>query len=165
MYQDLKKIFHTNAAKAESVYQKRFSDSSTMIIGLRENEPFFYWGAPDTYKKILTIERLDRKTEELASSLSPAAVNHYLSECMIDEIIITNDIEGVISTRKQVEAALDALRRNDKRQRFQGIVNKYQALATNTDVPLATCEDIRSLYDTLVLEEGGCGRFSVPLGS
>ena len=62
--------------------------------------------APDTYKKILAIERLDRKTEELASSLSPAAVNHYLSECMIDEIIITNDIEGVISTRKQVEAFL-----------------------------------------------------------
>lgn len=153
MYQDLKRIFHTDATKAESVYQKRFSDSSAMIIGLRENEPFFYWGAPDTYKKILAIERLDRKTEELASSLPPTAVNHYLSECMIDEIIITNDIEGVISTRKQVEAALDALRRNDKRQRFQGIVNKYQALATNTDVPLATCEDIRSLYDTLVLEE------------
>lgn len=153
MYQDLKKIFHTDSAKAETVYRKRLGDPSATIVGLRDHEPFFYWGAPDIYKRILAIERLDRKTEKLASSLPYTAVDHYLSECMIDEIIITNDIEGVISTRKQVEAALDALRRNDKRQRFQGIVNKYQALATNVETPLATCEDIRSLYDTLVLEE------------
>lgn len=153
MYQDLKKIFHTDSTKAESVYRKRFGDPSATIVGLREHEPFFYWDAPDIYKRILAIERLDRKTEELASSLPNTAVNHYLSECMIDEIIITNDIEGVISTRKQVEAALDALRRNDRRQRFQGIVNKYQTLATNVETSLATCEDIRSLYDALVLEE------------
>lgn len=153
MYQDLKRIFHTDPAKAESVYRRRLDDSSATIVGLRENEPFFYWGAPDIYRRILAIERLDRKTGELVSSLPPTAVNHYLSECMIDEIIITNDIEGVISTRKQVEAALDALQRNDKQRRFQGIVNKYQALATNAEMPLATCEDIRSLYDTLVLEE------------
>lgn len=153
MYQDLKKMFHSDSAIADSVYQARFSDSSAVVIGMRENDPFFFWGAPDIYRKLLEIERLDRATEELAASLPPSAIDHYLAECMIDEIIITNDIEGVISTRRQVEAALDALRRNDKRQRFQGIVNKYQSLATKTDVPLSTCKDIRTLYDALVLDE------------
>lgn len=153
MYHDLKKLFYRNSEEAASVYKARFNDTSTTVVGLRENDPFFYWQPPELFKGILAIERLDRSVTELAAGLPTTAVNHYIAECMIDEIILTNDIEGVISTRKQVEAALEALKKHDKRTRFQGIANKYNALYNEETIPVATCEDIRSLYNDLVLDE------------
>ena len=138
MYLDLKKIFHTESgAKASSVLQARISDSSAAQVGLRETDPFFYWMAPDVYRRLLDIERLDRQTEHLAAMLPRTAVNHYVSECMIDEIILTNEVEGVVSTRK----------------RFQGIANNYNLLARGERIPLGSCAEIRSLYDDLVLDE------------
>lgn len=81
------------------------------------------------------------------------AVNRYILDCMIDEIIFTNEIEGVISTRKEVELALDALRKHDKRKRFQGIVAKYISLVAEETTLLRTLEDVSALYDDLVLDE------------
>ena len=154
MYHDLKKIFHRDSkSRADEVYQARFSDASACVVGLRENDPFFFWMAPDVYKKLLEIERLDKKVEQLVRALPRTAIDHYLKECLIDEIILTNEVEGVVSTRKQIQAALDALQKHDKRKRFQGIVRKYNALIDQQSIPVQSCEDLRALYDEIVLEE------------
>ncbi len=153
MYLDLKKEFYIDSKNAERLYQTRYNDPSATHIDLRDDAPFFYWMASDVYSKMLAIERLDRKVEYLVSSIPETAIEHYISECMIDEIILTNDIEGVISTRKEIEAAMEALSKKDKRMRFKGIVNKYNSLVLAESIPMNTCEDIRDLYDDLVFEE------------
>ena len=61
---------------------------------------------------------------------------------------ITNSIEGVNSTRKELQDAYE-----NKSQRFKGIVNKYLLLFSDETIPMNSCEDIRKLYDDLVLTE------------
>lgn len=152
-YKELKKIFHQSSADANRIYENRINDDTAKTITVLKGVDFFYLLVPDIYQRLLEIERVDRKVLNLANYLPKSAVDLFIKECMIDEIILTNDIEGVISTRKQIEAALDTLNRNDKNMRFQGIVNKYYSLINKSAITLSTCQDIRVLYDELVLDE------------
>lgn len=152
MYQDLKKIYHMDEGRAESVYHARMEDSSAVPLTIAGRD-FFYWMPPDVYARLLDIERIDRGIDSLADTMPSDAINRYIIDCMIDEIILTNEIEGVISTRKEVELAFEALRKNDKNKRFQGIVSKYVSLLSDDDIPMRSPEDVRALYDDLVLDE------------
>lgn len=152
MYKDLKKIFHLDAGEAESVYKARLADESAVVLKIGSKD-FFYWFPPDVYSLLLKIERADRQVNALVDAMPRGASEKYMFECVVDEIILTNDIEGVVSTRKEIELAMDALRKNDKNRRFQGIVNKYVALASSETVNVETCEDIRAIYDDIVYDE------------
>ncbi|MGN1116511.1 MAG: Fic family protein, partial [Candidatus Ornithomonoglobus sp.] len=63
----------------------------------------------------------------------------------------TNKLEGVSSTRKEINDILDNSRH--KNDRLYGIVNKYAMLMSCDELPLKTCSDIRALYDDLVFDE------------
>lgn len=71
---------------------------------------------------------------------------------------MTNKIEGIYSTRKEIATVLDELaasseKKKGKRRRFLGLVAKYLKLQTGDFVEITTCEDIRKLYDEIVLPE------------
>lgn len=67
--------------------------------------------------------------------------------------MITNQFEGVSSSRREVRESLENLRQKQRAQkRFDGIVSKYRMLMTRKEIPLETPEDIRHLYDELLLE-------------
>lgn len=85
-------------------------------------------------------------------SLPSIALNQYIKTCLIDEIKMTNEIEGVYSTRKEINDILDNLKNKNKRDRLYGLVKKYELLL-NENIKLNTCEDIRNLYNDLVLKE------------
>ena len=52
-------------------------------------------------------------------------------KCLVEEIKMTNDIEGVASTRKEIEDALEAVRSHQEgKSRFMGIANKYLMLSS-----------------------------------
>ncbi len=48
---------------------------------------------------------------------------------------------------------MESLGKQDKNTRFKGLVQKYLMLQSNEPVSLQTCEDIRKIYDDLVLNE------------
>ena len=81
------------------------------------------------------------------------AIQSYRESNLIDEIVITNEIEGVRSTRREIGDVLERLEENDKRGRFHGLVQKYQMLSREEDIAICTCADVRSIYDDLVLDE------------
>ena len=79
-------------------------------------------------------------------------MKQYINKCLIDEIVVTNNIEGVHSTRKEIGEILDDLEgKSDKR--FFGLVNKYNALITGNYVSIKNSRDIRKLYDEMFLTE------------
>lgn len=45
-----------------------------------------------------------------------------MDKCLIDEIVLTNEIEGVHSTRREIDDPLEMLAEKDKTGRFLGIV-------------------------------------------
>ena len=57
---------------------------------------------PELVKKVVDITRLDKEIGKLVHNLPGIALKQYIDKCLIDEIVITNNIEGVHSTRKEI---------------------------------------------------------------
>ena len=87
------------------------------------------------------------------NSFPSVAIEQYTNNCLIDEVILTNNIEGVHSTRKEISEILQDLSAHNKRNRFVGLVAKYAALERRITIPLKTCQDIRKIYDDIFYEE------------
>lgn len=93
---------------------------------------------------------------ELYEHLPNAAKFYYARKCLIDEIQTTNDIEGIFSTRMEVNETIQAVSENaaGKKKRFMGMVRKYALLLDGKhNIPLNTNADIRALYDDIVKDE------------
>ena len=104
---------------------------------------------------ITSIYKLDKKLTNIINHLPPIALNQFSIKSLIDETKITNEIEGVHSTRKEIKALLSPTEHANKyaSKRLYGLVQKYLMLMGEVDIPLHTCKDIRNIYDDLVLKE------------
>ncbi len=85
--------------------------------------------------------------------LPEKALIQYRKRCLTDEIVLTNNIEGVHSTRKEINEILTDLSKKDRKKRFVGLVKKYAALSHNEEIPLNTSRDIRKIYDDIFYNE------------
>ncbi len=149
-YQQLKTIEYNEHGKAEEVYQERFHDKDAIVLDFKIGAfPAFFVETREIRSIMVQIHKLDKQLIRLCDDLPPDAIQQFSRKCMIDEIQITNDIEGVRSTRREIGDAITGSRS----MRFTGIVNKYLLLLLKKEIRLETCEDIRKLYDELVLEE------------
>ncbi len=150
----MRSAFHEGKRPADEELSYRLALPATTRLGfpLRSDELFFTMDS-EVYELLLTAARLDKKIALLSSSLPPAAMSSYAETLLVDEIVLSNQIEGVRSSRREVGEALEFLRKNDRRRRFSGLVQKYMMLSSGKSIPLATCKDLRSLYDELVADE------------
>jgi len=151
-YETLSKLYYKDKSDYESVYKERIADGVKTGIEIN-GYPSFYMQDIDVYKKILNIQRINDHILNGCRALPPVALNQYANKCLIEEIVITNEIEGVHSTRREIEDVLEELGKKDKRKRFYGLVNKYYLLNQRALIRLETSQDIRDLYDELVVPE------------
>lgn len=153
-YKQLKTLYHTDKTDYEAIYKTRFNSPDTIYIGLNIGDfPAFYLPTSGIYTDIIDIYRHIKTISDLKSKLPTIAINQFIIRCIIDEIVITNNIEGVSSTRQEVSEILDNVREKDKEGRFYGLVRKYEAISQNAVVQLESCSDIRNIYDEIVLAE------------
>lgn len=154
MAYSLKKLFHIDRTKYEEEYHQRFNSPDAIHLDFKINgEQAFVCQTSEILNMIISIERTDKHVRSLHKDLPPVAINQFANRCLIDEIVISNNIEGVHSTRKELSAILNDLSEKNKRQRFYGLVNKYKALMTTDSIPLEKCEDVRKIYDDIFLDE------------
>lgn len=100
-YEHLKSVSYQNAEEYEKLYNSRFNSEEAVHIDLLINgSPAFFMRTPDLYEQIIRINKLDRKARKLCEKLPPRAMSWFRKKCLIDEIVSTNGIEGIISTRK-----------------------------------------------------------------
>ena len=147
-YKLLSSIYYSDRDNYEAEYLRRFERGVKLGIDINGYQAF-YIDEVDLYRAILAIERINSEISELARLLPGIALNQYEERCLIDEIILTNDIEGVYSTRKEICQILSDLKSRDRKNRFYGLVNKYTILNRHEIIPLSTSRDIRTLYDEL----------------
>lgn len=154
MYKDLRSLFHDPNQDHEKIHRDRFESSQAVHLGMSvSGSPAFFVIAPEVYEAALRASRLDKEISKLTAQLPGKAITSYTESCLIDEIVITNEIEGVNSTRREISEVLDSLAEKDRHKRFHGLVQKYLMLCSGKDIPMRTCGDIRAIYDELVLEE------------
>lgn len=162
-YRTLKKEFHINdAASAEALYTTRFNSESTISWNFPIGpHPLFCLITPEILIQSERIYRLEQKIQELWRALPGGATDHYLRSLLFDEVISTNAIEGVHSTRRDIEAALEENTGSD-RKRFREISHLYLALARNEGLLPTSPEELRQLYDKLM--DGELAADDVPDG-
>ena len=149
----LKSLYYDHKEEYEELYKSRLDSSECVHLEFTiANNPAFFMETPELFKKAIEITRLDNDISKLVHSLPPIAVEQYINKCLIDEIVITNNIEGVHSTRKEIGEILDDLEGKSKK-RFFGLVNKYVALLTGNDLSIKSSIDVRALYDEMFLPE------------
>lgn len=153
-YRDLRTLFHISENDARLVYEQRFNskDAVRLNFQISGNQAFYVMDSA-IYELIIKAMELDRDIDRTIGMLPQRAIEQYMDKCLIDEIVLTNGIEGVHSTRREIDDALEMLAEKDKTGRFLGIVEKYHALRVRKTIPIATCADVRALYDELVLDE------------
>ncbi|MEG0614891.1 MAG: Fic family protein, partial [Oscillospiraceae bacterium] len=140
-------------------YQNRFNSTCNykFPISVAGNQAF----TVITPEMVLIMEEIyeySNQINKLFLSIPSVAKNDFLNECLVEEIINTNGIEGVHSTRKEIQFILSDSPQNDKLnkkiKRFEGIAKKYSALLNdNEEVCLSNCQDFIDLYNILVKPE------------
>ena len=157
-YRALKDYYCEEEVSYLQEYERRFSSEDAVHIGFQigEYQAFFVENTA-VLRLNLEIARLDKQVMELSMKLPGVAKKQYSMKCLIDEIMLTNRIEGVHSSRREIGDVLEILDRQsaerEEHPRFLSLVNKYLKLMTQESVPLNTCEDIREIYNDLLLDE------------
>ena len=154
-YETLKKIHYKSTPEEyEQAYQRKISSDACVNIDFFMGEyPAFFLITPEINRSMAEIYKKDKQIYKLCKYLPGIALDQYEKTCLIDEIVLTNKIEGVHSTRKEIGEVLENLDTEHSQNRFYGLVHKYTKLLSNSPVKIETCQDIRNLYDELFLDE------------
>ena len=115
----------------------------------------YYMNCQEMTRMISACYETAKELQELLYNLPAVARGFYKLNCLIDEVMLSNDLEGVRSTRKEIQAIIDADRKaRDTKARLEGMVKKYLRLLDAGDhVDLNSCAGVRKLYDELVAGE------------
>ena len=148
-YTTLKKYRYIDRKGLPDEYKRRFECYDSKHIGFDIGSfPAFFVETKEIRNAVLHLNKMDKAVLMLGRELPSEALAQYAVKCLMDEIQITNSIEGVHSTKKEIRDAYE-----DKGKRFKGIVEKYNLLMQNTKIDLSSCQALRDLYDELVLPE------------
>lgn len=98
------------------------------------------------------ILRNSKEIQKILVELPPIAQDKMLFNQIIEEIQSTNEIEGVRSTRKELQEAAK-YKDSHKEVRFKGIVSQYLNISDSKYEKIEKVEDYRSIYDTLFVNE------------
>ena len=129
-YPLLNKLYYQDQDRYAQVYQERFQSEDTVKLDffIGEHQAFFVQTG-DLWRRGFQILKLNSQVTAHSAALPPIARRQYSRKCLIDEIMLTNRIEGVHSSRKEIDDALEALEKQSaqrgKRQRFSSVVRSW----------------------------------------
>lgn len=152
-YELLSKLFYKEPDTYEARYDQRFhSDTAIKLPLFINNHQAFFTTPIEMINKTEAIFKLNTAVNVITKDVPVSALNFLINRFLKDEIALTNDIEGITSTKKEIETAVSS-QNNKKKVRFKGLAAKYMKLIQANEISLNTCEDIRKLYDDIVSDE------------
>lgn len=159
-YVRLKSLYYQDEALWKKTYSERIQQSNTKKLPFtvkqyqgQEAVPAFF-----VYDENLTV-LLEKVLGESVALIKffcyvpEDVIGRFTYHCLIDEIVATNNIEGINSSRQEVEAAYDCIYTKKPQVRSWSVVRKYKELVENHPIALDSCQAIRRLYDEFVLPE------------
>ncbi|MEE3334477.1 MAG: Fic family protein [Ruminococcus sp.] len=153
-YKSLSKLFYSDKESYEKIYQSRFNNEQTVHLNFEVSGfPAFFVPDSSFFQIFTDIYKTDKSIKALREKLPEKAIDQFALRCLIDEIILTNDIEGVFSSRREINSVLSELKTKSRGKRYSGLVQKYLMLQKDESMSFRTCEDIRNLYNDLVCFE------------
>lgn len=156
-YRTLKSIFHQRDRVGADAEERARRESPAaihwdMMIG---EFSMFALMTPEVAALIERIMSFEPKIHAEWEGLPVSAQRHYLHRMVIDEIQATNEIEQVRSTRKEIIAAIKAVRaeRPATGKRFTEMVRLYLDIGSDEAQSPRTLDDVRIIYDAVTAGE------------
>ncbi|MGV3017689.1 Fic family protein [Rothia sp. 88186D007BW] len=146
-YKSLKAVFHQfDAATAQEENRRRraMGFGSSFQVG---DYSLFYMSTPQLLVLLEQVLLNERTIGQLAADIPLAAQRGYLYELIVREITATNELEGVRSTRQEIQEALEAEPSENKS--FREIARLYVELSEGKIEAPRTLQEIRDIYDGL----------------
>ncbi len=154
-FKSLYKLFVMNDFETfNKIYNDRFNSNSTIKFELyNEGYQSFFNYDMEIMSLVSKIDIINLRLKKVFAELPVIAKEQYFRKSLVDEIHFTNQIEGVVSTRKEISDLINEIEQKVKtKNRFVGIVNKYLMLMKD-DIQINDSNDIRKLYDEMLYDE------------
>lgn len=162
-YTQLKKIYYkTDREYWKQSYEERFRapftehlDFSIKEYNHQDSYSAFFCYTRELVSLLDNIHNLNLSLNAAIQQLPPVALIQLTTNYMVEEIQATNEIEGVRSSRKEIQEALAQVQQKtkEKKTRFYSIVNKYYKLLQHKKFTFTQSKDIRNFYDEFVVSE------------
>lgn len=155
-YKTIEKSFYADSSSdrfdnANKLYEARFNSESTYRTGIElETGELFLTVPRELINKTQQVLRKERRVSALWRNLPVVALGAYVRSLIMDEVVYSNGIEGVHSTRRQIEAAL-AEKDRGSHTPFVEFAQLYLGLSENPPLP-QTLEDVQCIYDSVVAD-------------
>lgn len=155
-YEELSKIYYrTLPDERNHVVEKELSirrDSpSSFVLDFKINEePLFIVVSREMSIMLERVLRRERKISKLMQQLPGIAGEEVLRSLVFDEVISSNAIENIHSTRRQIEEALRSTLRSNEKQRFREFARLYLDMTFSSPELPSTSNDIRAIYDQIM---------------
>lgn len=166
-YPTLEKLFYRDASSErfqhhEEQYRLRLEAESTFRTGIMLEHGELFCAVPRELSTVTEqVLRRERRVSALWRALPTAALGAYLRGLILDEVVSSNDIEGVHSTRRQIEDALEEAERDTAslagaaerpHAPFREFARLYLGLTDRDNPPSLprTPQDIRDIYDAVM---------------
>ena len=151
-YRTLKSIFHEEGERAAlEIYQQRLnSEASYQFPFSIQDHPCFVFPCKEINAAMDSIHKKNAKLHFLMNDLPYASV--LLIDSLLTEIEMSNEIEGIHSSRRELREVLGISMQ--AKSRFAGMVSQYMKLISDTPHPFPkNPEEIRKIYDEMFLDE------------
>ena len=83
---------------------------------------------PEIQDRLYKIQLIDKENWMIYKELPEVAIKHLAKKFIVDEVTITNDIEGVNSSRKEINDILQENVQHKKNLKFFDLTKKYEIL-------------------------------------
>lgn len=155
-YISLYKQFFTSTDNGKKAYEDIFNSSSTIKFNISNKEyPFFVSINNEILCLIENIHTLNSQIIKMVygNHQLPGVVIDWIGRhILVEEIRMSNEIEGVSSTRKEIKELID-VETPKHYKRLYGLVSKYGQLTTNNFFEIKDPIDVRKLYDSSMLKD------------
>ena len=155
-YPTLEKLFHMDAssdrfAAHDRLLHERLYGDSTFRTGIELEHGELFLAVPRELTVITEqVLRRERRVSALWRELPPIALGAFIRSLIMDEVVASNEIEGVYSTRRQIEAALES-HDHSAHTPFVEFAKLYLRL-TDNPLPPTSKQAVRDIYDAVVAD-------------
>lgn len=161
-YRTLQKLLYMDASNERfenniSLAATRREAESTFRTGFKINGEELFLATPRELSLLNeTILGREREIAVALAGLPPIARGALIRSLVITEVVCSNELEGVYSTRRQINDLLETAPADSNdlgRKRFRELARLYLELSGSTHVLPQTPEDVRGIYDRIMSGE------------
>ncbi len=150
-YKSLDICMHDPKIDEKLEYKNRIESSNTVILPFDINGyPAFFVRIPEMTDLIYEILLANAEIAKLAASTPN--ISPLLYSCLLDEIQMSNEIEGIHSSKKEL-AKVDLNQASNKDLRFASQIQQYRKLLDDSIHFPHTAKEVAEAYEQIFLQD------------